>query len=227
MFTPSVILMNLFANKSIITNIEWLALDCGIVLSWASFLSMDMIVKRFGAKASTKISVIVLFINLIISIIFLLVANISGYWGESFIEFGGEIANSALNNTLSSNWYVILGSSVAFLTSCIVNNLLNVFIGKFFKNKNFIEFSVRSYLSTMIGQFVDNLIFALIVGLNFFGWSVTQCLTCTITGATIELFFEIVFSPLGFRVCKKWDKDNIGKEYLEFVNNKKLKNDCL
>ena len=227
MFTLSVILMNLFANKSIITNIEWLALDCGIILSWASFLSMDMIVKRFGAKASTKISVIVLFINLIISFIFLLVANINGYWGESFIEFGGEIANSALNNTLSSNWYVILGSSVAFLASCIVNNLLNVFIGKFFKNKNFIEFSVRSYLSTMIGQFVDNLIFALIVGLNFFGWSVTQCLTCAITGATIELFFEIVFSPLGFRVCKKWDKDNIGKEYLEFVNNKKLKNDCL
>ncbi len=220
MFTLSVVLMNLFANKSINTGLNWLALDCGIILSWASFLSMDIIVKRFGGKAGTKISIIVLLVNLFISFVFFIVAKISGLWGESFIEVGGDIANTALNNTFSGSWFVILGSSVAFLVSAIVNNVLNVLIGKCFKNKDFVEYAARSYISTIIGQFVDNLIFALIVSLNFFGWSLLQCVTCAITGAMVELLCEIVFSPLGFRVCKIWDKEQVGKEYLDFCNNK-------
>ncbi len=222
MFTLSVVLMNLFANKSINTGLSWLALDCGIILSWASFLSMDMIVKRFGAKASTKISIVVLLINLFIAFIFFIVANISGFWGESFIDFGGDVANTALNNTLASSWFVILGSSVAFIVSAIINNVLNAFIGKLFKNKNFVEYSMRSYLSTIIGQFVDNLIFAFIVSLNFFGWTPLQCVTCAITGATVELLFEIIFSPIGFKVCKNWEKNNVGIEYLNYCNEKKL-----
>lgn len=221
-FVLSVAFMNLFANKSIETNVSWLALDCGIILSWASFLSMDIIVKRFGAKASTKISVLVLILNLIISFIFFLVSVIPGFWGESFIEIGGDIANTALNNTLSGNWFVILGSSIAFLSSSLVNNLLNALIGKCFKKKNFLEYSLRTYISTMIGQFVDNLIFALIVSLNFFGWTITQCVTCAITGAIVELVLEIIFSPIGYKVCNYWDKNNVGQEYLNFINNKSL-----
>lgn len=219
MFTLSVVLMNLFANKSIDTGVSWLALDCGIILSWASFLSMDIMVKRFGAKASTKISILVLLINLFISVIFLIVANISGFWGEYFSL--GDVANSALNNTLSSSWYVIVGSSTAFICSAIINNGLNALISKCFKNKTFVEFSVTTYLSTFIGQFVDNLIFAFIVSLNFFGWSVLQCVTCALTGATIELLFEVIFSPIGYKVCQHWNKNNVGKEYLDFINNKK------
>ncbi len=223
MFTISVICMNLFANKSINTGLDWLALDCGIVLSWASFLSMDIIVKRFGAKASTKISIFVLLINLFISFVFFIVAKISGMWGEAFIEVGGDLVNNGLNNTLSSSWFVILGSSVAFITSAVINNTLNMLIGKCFKKKNFYEFSLRTYLSTIIGQFVDNLIFALIVSLNFFGWSILQCVTCAITGAMVELLFEVIFSPLGYKVCNKWEKEEVGKEYLEYIKSKKLK----
>ena len=53
-FCVSVILMNLLANKELSTGIEWLALDCGITVSWLSFLSMDMLAKRFGPKAAIK-----------------------------------------------------------------------------------------------------------------------------------------------------------------------------
>ena len=47
-FTLSVVLMNIFASKELL-NIEYLALDCGFLLSWMSFLCMDMLTKRFGA----------------------------------------------------------------------------------------------------------------------------------------------------------------------------------
>ena len=43
MFAVSVILMNLLANKEINTGLSWLALDCGITVSWLSFLCMDML----------------------------------------------------------------------------------------------------------------------------------------------------------------------------------------
>ncbi len=52
-FVVSVILMNLLANKELIS-LPWLALDCGFTLSWVSFLCMDMICKRFGPKASVR-----------------------------------------------------------------------------------------------------------------------------------------------------------------------------
>ena len=55
LFAVSVIMMNLLANKSIALPVDWLALDCGIVVSWVSFLSMDIITKHFGPKAATAI----------------------------------------------------------------------------------------------------------------------------------------------------------------------------
>ena len=63
LFFVSVIMMNLLANKELIS-LPYLALDCGFVVSWVSFLCQDMICKRFGAKASIKISILALAVNL-------------------------------------------------------------------------------------------------------------------------------------------------------------------
>ena len=62
-FTLSVVCANLMANKEFI-NFKYLALDCGFVFSWIMFLCMDVICKRWGAKASVKISVFAFLINL-------------------------------------------------------------------------------------------------------------------------------------------------------------------
>ena len=39
---------------------------------------------------------------------------------------------------------------------------------------------------------------------------------CSICGAVFELVAEMVFSPFGYKMCKKWEKDGLGKEYLEY-----------
>lgn len=67
----------------------------------------------------------------------------------------------------------------------------------------------------MVAQFVDNLIFAFLISYNFFGWSILQCVTCAITGCIAELLCEVVFSPIGFKVCQKWEEDKVGEEYLK------------
>ena len=84
-----------------------------------------------------------------------------------------------------------------------MNNYLNAWIGKRLKrDTGFGAFATRAYASTFIGQVTDNLVFALLVSRTFFGWTLTQCITCALTGAVLELLFEVAFSPLGYRMTK-------------------------
>ena len=65
LFFLSVVAMNLLANKELFST-RWLALDCGFTLSWLSFLLMDMVCKRFGARAAMKLSVAALRLRLVL-----------------------------------------------------------------------------------------------------------------------------------------------------------------
>ncbi|MBQ9815768.1 MAG: VUT family protein [Lachnospiraceae bacterium] len=221
LFILSIVAMNLLANKSINLPFDWMALDCGIIFSWLVFLLMDMVTKHFGPRAATMLSVIALIVNLFMALMLFIGSIIPGMWGESFVESGGEIINNALDHTFRGTWYVLLGSSVAFIVSSVVNNEVNWLIGKATKkNPNFGAFALRSYVSTFIAQFVDNMVFALIVSHNFFGWTMTQCVVCALTGAVLELVCEVIFSPIGYRVAKRWQKNSVGQTYIDFIKEK-------
>lgn len=191
-FIVSVILMNLMANKELLST-PWLALDCGFAVSWVSFLCMDMICKRFGAKASIKISILALGVNLAVCLFFWLMSLTPGMWG-AYYDTGMIEVNDALNATIGGTWYVVLGSSLAMLCSSTVNSLLNVAIGRLSTSNTFGAFAKRSYISTGIAQFVDNLIFAIVVSHVFFGWTWIQRETGFENGTAIcgrrELFLE-------------------------------------
>lgn len=218
-FVLAVFCMNLLANKSIEGLPSWLALDCGIIVSWIAFLTMDMVVKRFGAKAATYLSLFAIFISLAFCLVTFIGSVIPGLWGESFTENGAGI-NKALDKTFGGCWYVLLGSTAAFICSAIINNSVNFLTGKLFKkNPNgAAAYFIRSYVSTAIGQFADNLIFAFLVSHFFFGWTAVQCVTCALTGMVAELLCEVIFSPLGYAVCRRWERNGMGEEYIEFIN---------
>lgn len=214
-FILSVVCANLTANKELI-NFQYVALDCGFAFSWIMFLCMDVICKRWGPKASIKVSIIALLVNLITCGIFALLAKAPGMWGE-FYTTENPAVNDALNATIGGTWYVVLGSGLAFIVSSIVNALLNFTIGKTLKKDNFLTFAIRSYASTIIAQFVDNMIFATVVSKIFFGWTWTQVLVCSTIGAVCELLSEIIFSGFGYKVVRNWEKDNVGKDYLDYL----------
>ena len=214
MFVLSVVLMNLFANKGLVA-LDWIALDAGIVVSWLSFLSMDIIVKHFGVKASISVSIAAIIINTFVAGIFWVVSTMPGDWSASYVEGSQGIINSALNSTLAGSWFIIFGSVTAFLLASVVNNVLNDLIGRHLKKDNAAAYYIRSYASTIIGQFVDNLTFALIVSLHFFGWNLRQCIVCALFGACVELLCEVVFSPIGYRIVRKWESEKVGAEYLK------------
>lgn len=222
-FVLSVVSMNLLANKSIDTHTEYLALDCGIIVSWGAFLSMDILTKHFGPKAATQVSLVAVAVNLVLCLIFFAASKIPGVWGESYVEGSENIINGALDKTFGGTWYVLLGSTAAFLVSAVVNNTVNYAVGKAFRKRpdGVGAYILRTYVSTAVGQFVDNFVFAIIVSRTFFGWSWAACAACAVTGMLVELVCEAAFSPLGYIVCKKWKERGVGREYFEYVESRK------
>lgn len=199
----SVVGMNLLANKSIDTGVSWLALDCGILFSWLTFLSLDILTHCYGPRTATVMSLTALALNLLLALLFYIASLIPGVWGESFVAGSEDVINLALDHTFGGTWYIILGSSTAFAAASVLNNYLNYGIGRLRRQqRGFGTFALRAYVSTALSQFADNLIFALLVSRLFFGWSLLQCVTCACTGAQLELMFEVLFSPLGYRMSQ-------------------------
>jgi uncharacterized PurR-regulated membrane protein YhhQ (DUF165 family) len=177
---------------------------------------MDVITKHFGPKASNKIAVLASAINLLTCGIFyvasIIPSNASDY--------------SSLNQLLGGTWFILFGSTVAFLVSAGINNLLNFAIGTAFRKNpdGKLAFAARCYISTFIGQFLDNLIFSVIVFVFFaprfwdgFSWTLLQCTACALTGAVAELVMEIAFSPIGYRIVAHWSRHHAGQEYLDYI----------
>lgn len=215
LFVVSVICMNLLANKTLL-QLDWIALDGGILISWLSFMCMDVVTKHFGPKASTQISVLAVLINLLTCLIFF-VASIIPSNANDYTEF---------NSIFGGTWFILLGSTVAFLLSACLNNMLNWSIGKTFKKNpdGKLAYAAQTYISTFVGQFFDNFIFSVIVFMIFapifwdgFCWTLLQCCMCALTGAVAELIMEIIFSPIGYRIVTNWKKNDVGKEYLYFM----------
>ena len=219
LFVVSVICMNLLANKTLL-QLDWIAIDGGILISWLSFMCMDIITKHFGPKASNSITVLAVMINLLTCLIFFVASVIP----SNASDFG------AFDSIFGGTWFVLLGSTVAFLLSAGINNMLNWLIGKSFSRNpdGKLAYAARTYISTFIGQFLDNFIFSLIVFVFFapifwngFCWTPLQCLMCALTGAVAELIMEIAFSPIGYRITKKWQTEEVGREYLIYTGKDK------
>lgn len=217
-FVVSVICMNLLANKTILQN-EWIAIDGGFLVSWLAFLCMDTITMYFGPKASTKIAVLATSVNILTCVIFYIASIIPSNAADY----------TTLNSILGGTWFILLGSTIAFLASASINNFLNWAIGKAFrKNPNSkLAFTMQSYVSTIIAQFCDNLIFSLIVFVGFapifwdgFRWTILQCISCAWAGAVLELILQIIFSPVSYKILQGWKKHSIGEEYFNYLSDK-------
>ena len=215
LFVVSVICMNLLANKTLLM-LDWIALDGGILISWLSFMCMDVVTKHFGPKASNRISILAAVINLLTCLIFFVASVIPSHADDY----------SAFDGIFGGTWFILLGSTLAFLASAVINNRLNWAIGTLFRRNpdGKAAFVTRTYVSTFIGQFVDNFIFSVIVFVFFapifwdgFCWSVLQCAMCALTGAIAELIMQIIFSPIGYRITKKWKDESVGKDYFSLL----------
>lgn len=208
LFCVSVIVMNLLANKTIYQR-GAVAADGGILVSWLAFMCMDIVTKAFGPRTANNVSLFALLTNLFVSLVFYIVSVIPT-----------ETDYTAFNTIFGGTWFILLSSSVAFITSAVVNNGINAALGRLFRSNpnGKLAFAVRSYVSTLAGQFWDNFVFAFLTFMVFapvfwngFSWTLPQCLTCALIGAVLELVMEILFSPFGYMIVRRWNEEGIGE----------------
>ena len=198
----TIVSMNLLANKELF-RAQWVALDCGFVLSWIPFIIMDCLCKQYGGKTAAAVSIFGVLINLITFAVFHLISLTPGMWGEYYTT-GLTAVNDALNVTIGGSTWIVLGSALAMAVGSVVNSVTNIGTARLLSwcrvTASFKEFAIRSWVSTALSQVVDNFIFALVVSIPLFGWSLMQALFCSLTAAAFELICEMLFSPLAYRL---------------------------
>lgn len=231
LFLVATVSMNLMANKFIVSYGSWVSITWGLVLSWLPFLCSDIITKTYGAKASIKLNIVALLTNLACTLVFLAIAVVPNW------QYGFAVASGfEVGGVFRASWYVCLASSIAFIVSGILNSITNAAVGKLFKKNpdGKAAFVTRTYTSTLLGQFIDNFLFIFLAfGLfanimNGFNADILlQNLGAGVgagfVGALAELLMEAIFSPIGYRICKKWRNEGVGAEYLSYCKEMEQK----
>jgi len=224
----SFILMNLLATVPLY-NEPWIAGDVGIIVSWMAFLFGDMFVKRYGAKGSIKIQIAALLVALLTMGLLaagsaIEVAKFGANYCLGIFSWQFDLEHGAV--TL----WTLGASAAAFVVATLFNSFISDFVlVKFKERTSFKAYATAAYISTFVGQFVDNIVFAMLF--TFIASRIPQMQTawslqpvsflaivvCALTGAVLELLLEVIFSPIGFKVAERWRKEGIGAEYIALV----------
>lgn len=213
----ALIAMNFLANKGIVAT-SWLSMDAGIVVSWISFLAGDTLVKRFGAKAAIKINVAAICVQLIAILLLTIGAIIP--WADPSTAMDG------FDTIFSASLWPLAAGTGAFILAIVFDSFLSKFILTRFKDRtSFRAYAVASYGSTFIGQFLDNLLFALFFSVWQPWCDPSSIWLMALVGAVVELICQVVFSPVGYKIASNWRKNGIGNEYISLVKEAQEVND--
>ena len=210
LFSCAVIMMNLLSNF-IVVSLPYLALNAGIFVSWIAFLLLDIVAKHYGPRAANRLSIIAILANSFAVLVFFLISQL------------GTVPE--LDMILHGQWSILLASTIAFIVSAFANNFLNWSVGKLFRKNpdGKLAFATRSYVSTFLGQCIDNFVFASLAfvvfphipGASQVTLEIAQVIGASVLCALIEFALEIVFSPIGYRVTKAWKEKGVGSEYIQ------------
>lgn len=209
LFILAVITMNFLARITLVS-LPWLALNAGILVSWLSFLLMDIVAKHYGARAANLLSLVAIAANLLCSLICVIISRVGNY--------------PSLDMVVGGQWSILLASTIAYVISALTNNYTNVAIGRRFRGDpdGVAAYAARSFLSTFLSQIVDNFLFVFLAFVIFpwlpgalqVRWTIPQCIGASVACAVLELLSEVVFSPIGYAVIRRWKARGVGQDYL-------------
>ena len=242
--------MNFLANKGWVKadwawSEHWFSADAGMIVSWIAFLAGDMIVKIYGTKAAIKVNFTAIAVQLLAIILFTLGAMLP--WtavtgcGRHGVDAGGAyIFDQAcefcqamspekhFDSIFMALFWPCFGGTMAFALATVVDSVLSKFLLTRFKDRtNFKSYAVASYVSTALGQLLDNLFFALFFSMwqgwfigsdpETLGYITLHLLGFSAVGMVVELIGQAILSPVGFWLTKSWRARGTGNEYIALV----------
>lgn len=189
-YTGAIIIQNILATKQI--DIFMFTVTTGILVSPIVFIIQDIISELFGYKEAKKMVLLGFGMNFIGVLLFTLAIYLpsSAFWSN-------QVAFSTILGTT-------LRITIASFTAYIIGSLTNSKIMVVLKNKYPKSLFIRAISSTIVGQFLDNALFAFIA---FYGVLPMSALLSMILGGTIfEVLYEILFYPITKTSIKKIKK---------------------
>ncbi len=206
-YITSVILYNIFEYKffefttlgwSILGNPIIIGMGAGTLISWISFLLMDVITEVWGKKKAISIFTMAMIISVVTSLFGLIIVNV-----------GTDSYGSAIELIFGTHIRVTLASAFAFWVGNYVNavimHVMKVRAEDQGEGYNGKLFALRATTSTLFGQFVDNALFQILglapFGVGYmlaspFGWTWGMVFGSIIVGTILEFLLEAVLVPL-------------------------------
>ena len=196
LYVITAVMMNIFAMKALSFGSSVIICDGGLLISWGVFLISNVIVEVWGKRKAVDVATFAAIVALVIMLLGRLIVAIPTLpsYADQAQAFGMVFSNGPRT---------ILASVTAFW----VGNYVNVHIIHVFKSflerrgtDNKVYFFLRAAISTLFGQFADNILFMGIafgpVGLSVYEMTWYDILTAALSGTVIELVVESIFVPM-------------------------------
>lgn len=185
-YGAAIVAMNVLAAKQI--DIIGLTVTCGIFVSGFVFIAQDLMTELYGANNSRRMILTCYAAAMIMVLLFQLAIAVkpSQFWGEQ------EAFRTILRTTLR----ITTASVIAYCVGSMVNVHTMAYLKKRFPKSLF----VRALSSTIVGQLLDNGIFAVVAF-----WGIlpnVAIVTMTIGGTLVEIGTEIACYPVLRAVIK-------------------------
>lgn len=206
------VVQNLFEMKTLGTE-DFAFGGGGGLLSWATFMIIDITTELFGKKHTMKMYTFAGLLNLLIVGIAQIIIALPGVYPDQ---------NEAFRLIFSNGIRTALASFAAFWVGNYVNMIIMIKMKDKAKNttggKYKVLFFIRAVVSTIFGQFVDNALFATLafapVGLSAFEMTWKDIFTSSCFGTFMETMHEtilvpLITIPLSLKIQKKIDEAGI------------------
>lgn len=188
------VVQNLFEMKTLGTE-DFAFGGGGGLLSWATFMIIDITTELFGKKHTMKMYTFAGLLNLLIVGIAQIIIALPGVYPDQ---------NEAFRLIFSNGIRTALASFMAFWVGNYVNMVIMIKMKDKAKNTTGgtykVLFFVRAVVSTIFGQFVDNALFATLafapIGLSAFEMTWRDILTSSLFGTGMETVNETILVPL-------------------------------
>ena len=185
-YCASLMIQNVLASKTI--DIAIFTVTTGVLISPLVFIIQDVSSELFGYKQTRNMVLVSFAMNSIGALLFQLAIIL-----PSSATFANQ---EAFSKILGSTLRISFASFLAYITGSLLNSKIMVAL----KNKHKNNLFIRAITSTVVGQFCDNAIFAVVAFAFVLPWNAV--LSMIVGGTLFEVIYEVVFYPVTKKTIK-------------------------
>lgn len=186
-YCAGIIIQNILATKNI--DITIFTVTTGILVSPLVFIIQDIQTEVYGYKKAKKMIILGYLMNFIAIMLYsfsILIPSSNTYTNQE-----------AFTTILGTTPRIAVASFIAYMIGALINSK----VMENMKIKHEKNLFFRAISSTVVGQFIDNMLFAVIA---FIGILPTQAIISMIVGGTLfEIIYEVIFYPITKKLIQK------------------------